>query len=99
MSVDGSAALCPTEIPAAECVAVAKRDLKAGEALDGLGGFTVRGAIEKASVAKAEQLVPVGLTENARVLRAVCAGAALTMADVDLDSESLLVQLRREQDA
>jgi len=97
--LDGAAALCPAEIPAAEAIAVAKRDLEAGETLDGLGGFTVRGMVEKASVARDERLVPVGLTENARVLRPVSAGTALTMADVDLDGESMVVQLRREQDS
>lgn len=97
--LDGTATLSPKEIPAAEAIAVAKRDLKVGETLDGLGGFTVRGVVEKASVARAEQLVPVGLTENARVLRPVTAGKALTTADVALNSESLLVKLRCEQNS
>jgi predicted homoserine dehydrogenase-like protein len=98
-ALEGVASLCPAEVPAAEAIAVAKRDLEAGETLDGLGGFTVRGMVEKASVARDERLVPVGLTENARVLRPVSAGTALTMADVDLDGESLVVQLRHEQDS
>ena len=97
--LDGAATLCPTLTPAAEAVAVAKRDLKVGECLDGLGGFTVRGAVEKASVARAEQLVPVALTENARVVRAVPAGDAVSLADIALDEDSLLVQLWHEQQA
>ena len=98
-ALDGEETICPLPTPAAEAVAVAKRDLKAGEVLDGLGGFTVRGAVEKTSVAGAQQLVPVGLTDKARVLRPVSMDAALTMADVELDGENVLVKLRRELDS
>jgi predicted homoserine dehydrogenase-like protein len=98
-ALDGTASLCPAEIPVADAVAVAKRDLEPGEILDGLGGFTVRATVEKASVARAERLVPVALTENARVVHPVSAGTALTMDDLDLDGESLVVQLRQEQDS
>lgn len=97
-ALDGEATIRPLVTPSAEAVAVAKRDLKVGEILDGLGGFTVRGAVESAGAAKAQKLVPVGLTEKARVLRPVSIDTALTTADVELDGENILVKLRREMD-
>lgn len=47
--------------PIAETITVAKRDLKAGEKLDGIGGYTVLGDIETYEVSKAEGLLPIGL--------------------------------------
>lgn len=86
--------------PYAEVVAFAKRDLAAGERLDGIGGYTVYGAI--ASYQKAAELgaLPVGLVnQNTIVKRAVQKGQIITYNDVTLDESSLLVRLRREQDA
>ena len=47
----GRATGAPLPVPTAECVAVAKRDLTAGETLDGSGGKTVLGMIERAAIA------------------------------------------------
>ena len=89
----------PLPTPTAECVAVAKRDLAAGETLDGSGGKTVVGMIEQANTAHDHALLPLGLAERVRVTRAVPRGQALTYADVELDESLLSVRLRREQDA
>jgi predicted homoserine dehydrogenase-like protein len=89
----------PRPAPTAECVAVAKRDLAAGDMLDGSGGKTVVGQIERAAVARAEGLLPLGLAYNAPVVRAIPRGQALTYADVRLDEAALHVRLRRQQDA
>jgi predicted homoserine dehydrogenase-like protein len=89
----------PRSTPVAECVAVAKADLRIGERLDGSGGKTVVGEIERATVARAGHLLPLGLAYNASVRRDVPRGQALTYADVTLDETALHVRLRREQDA
>jgi predicted homoserine dehydrogenase-like protein len=89
----------PLPTPTAECVAVAKHDLKAGETLDGSGGKLVVGQIERATVARAEDLLPLGLAYNAPLQRDIPRGRALTYADVRLDESALHVQLRRRQDA
>jgi predicted homoserine dehydrogenase-like protein len=89
----------PLPTPAAECVAVAKRDLKAGEILDGSGGKLVVGAIERATVARADDLLPLGLAYNAPLQRDIPRGQALSYTDVRLDESALHVRLRRRQDA
>ena len=54
----------PLPTPTAEVITVAKRDLKAGEVLDGSGGYTVNGMCEKATVAREEDLLPLGLASG-----------------------------------
>ena len=88
----------PLPVPTAECVAIAKRDLRAGETLDGSGGKLVAGQIERASVARAENLLPLGLAYNVPLSRDIRQGEAITYADVELDEAVLSVKLRRAQD-
>jgi predicted homoserine dehydrogenase-like protein len=87
-----------TEAWTAEVAAVAKRDLAAGEVLDGIGGYTVRGVIEDADVFAAEGLVPLGVLNGARTVRPVPHGTVLTYDDVALKESSTIVMLRRLQD-
>lgn len=61
----GDAALAPLGAPQVGVVAVAKRDLKAGEVLDGIGGFTAYGQCENMETFVSEQLLPMGLAEGA----------------------------------
>ena len=88
----------PRSVPTADVIAVAKRDLKAGETLDGGGGYTVLGQSEKATVARQEGLLPLGLSGGAVLKQDVQQGDAISYAMVDLP-DSLVLQLRREQDA
>ena len=88
----------PLYPPTAEVIAVAKRDLKAGELLDGSGGYTVNGLCEKAVVASAERLLPLGLADGARRTQPIPQGAGITYDQVEL-KESFALTLRRLQDA
>jgi predicted homoserine dehydrogenase-like protein len=82
----------------AEVVAAAKKPLPAGTVLDGEGGYCTYGLLEKAAVAKAENLLPVGLSQRAVLTRDIPEDGVLTMDDVEIpDSE--LFELRRAQDA
>ena len=81
----------------ADTVTVAKRDLRAGEVLDGGGGYTVNGVIETAEAARAEGLLPLGLSSGATLKTGVAAGEVVRYAEVDLE-EGFLPALRREQD-
>jgi predicted homoserine dehydrogenase-like protein len=81
-----------------EVVAAAKKDLKPGTILDGEGGYTVYGIIEKADVAKAEKLLPVGLSQGAEVVREIPEDGMITYDDVKLH-ESFTLNLRRLQDS
>jgi predicted homoserine dehydrogenase-like protein len=79
-----------------DAVAVAKRDLKAGESLDGEGGYTVYGQLAPATRSKARRMLPIGLAHGVRLNRDVAAGSVVTEDDVDLDPGRLAVQVRRE---
>lgn len=84
--------------PVAETITMAKRDLKAGEKVDALGGFTVYGIIEKADTAHQEGLLPLGLAVGAELKNDVAMGTPIRYVDVNLDESQLIVQLRQEQD-
>jgi len=68
-----------------DAVAVAKRALRAGEMLDGEGGYTVYAKLIPAARSLALGALPIGLAHHARLVRDVAAGEFLTAADVALD--------------
>jgi predicted homoserine dehydrogenase-like protein len=88
----------PLPTPVADVIAVAKRDLRTGDVLDGSGGKNVRAVIERAEVARAERLLPEGLAYRVPVRRDVAQGEPITLDMVELPESSLAVRLRREQD-
>ncbi len=83
----------------ADVVAVSKRDLTAGEILDGEGGQTVAGQLRPARVSVPMRALPLGLTGGIRVTRAVERDTVLTYDDVALDEGTPAVRLRREVEA
>ena len=91
--------LVPLDCPVADVLTLAKRALQPGERLDEFGGYTFYGAIELAETARALNALPVGLAPGARVRRPVAAGQVITWDDVELDEASVVVKLRRQQDA
>jgi predicted homoserine dehydrogenase-like protein len=82
-----------------DAVATAKRALKAGEVLDGEGGYTVYGTLVPAARSRAEALLPIGLAHGVKVTADIPAGSFLRYADVSLDESSTAVRLRREMEA
>ena len=82
-----------------DVVATAKRALKAGEMLDGEGGFCVWGRQTPAERSLAQNLLPLGLAQNVKLKRDIAAGAALTWSDIEVDAADLAVKLRREMEA
>jgi predicted homoserine dehydrogenase-like protein len=91
--------LVPLDRPVAESMTIAKRDLKPGERLDDFGGYTFHGVMDRAEVAHELNALPVGLAPGAEVLRPVATGEIVTWDDVQLDEDSVVVKLRRQQDA
>jgi len=83
----------------ADAVAVAKRDLGAGEILDGEGGYTVHGRLMPATDSLANGVLPLGLSHNVRLLRPVAKGEPLLWADVASDADNEAVKLRREMES
>jgi predicted homoserine dehydrogenase-like protein len=82
----------------AEVVAKAKRDLKAGDTIDGIGGATVYGFTDSAANASAGRMLPLGLAARAKIVRDVAVDTPLTYDDVELDYGQTIVQLRALQD-
>jgi predicted homoserine dehydrogenase-like protein len=91
--------IAPLGRPQVDVVATAKIDLRPGDLLDGLGGYTTYGQCENSDVTYAENLVPMGLAEGCRVTRTVRRDQVLTYADVDVPTGRLADRLRHEQDA
>jgi predicted homoserine dehydrogenase-like protein len=81
-----------------DCVATAKRALKAGEMLDGEGGYTVWGRLTSAVDSAAMRALPIGLAHKVKLKRDIAPGAALSWDDVDCDESSQAVQVRREME-
>ncbi|WP_088345659.1 MULTISPECIES: SAF domain-containing protein [Rhodomicrobium] len=82
-----------------DAVAVAKRALKAGETLDGEGGFTVWGKLLPAARSLAEGALPIGLAHGVKLKRAVETGAPIRWADVEIDETADAVRTRRAMEA
>ena len=82
----------------ADAVASAKRDLKAGEMLDGEGGYTVVGRLMPAAESLRLGALPLGLAHQVRLLNPVRAGAPVLWSDVAVDASSDAVRLRREME-
>ena len=80
-----------------DVVSVAKRALRAGETLDGEGGFTVWGKLVPAERSLAERALPIGLAHKVVLLRDIVAGEFVRWADIEIpDTEA--VQARREME-
>lgn len=97
--LDKNPTIVPLGRPYAETVTVAKIDLKRGQYLDGIGGFTVYGTIQSYDDAKRENSFPLGLVNSKTKLKKdVKKGEIITYDMVEPDKESLVYQLRMEQD-
>jgi predicted homoserine dehydrogenase-like protein len=95
----GDATVAPAGGPICDVVTVAKRNLKSGEVLDGIGGFMSYGLIENSDIFRAENLLPMGLSEGCRLLRDIPMDSPITRRDVELPKGRLCDVLRAEQDA
>jgi predicted homoserine dehydrogenase-like protein len=82
----------------ADVVATAKRDLRAGEVLDGEGGYTVHGKLLPAKRSISLGGVPLGLAHDLPLVRDVPAGQVLTWADVRIDPAQTAYRIRRDME-
>ena len=77
--------------------AVAKKDLKAGEKLDGEGGFCARGKLISSQKSKEDGILPLGLTDSAIVKRNIKKDELIKLTDVDLDLPKEVLEAREYQ--
>ncbi|MFC7290005.1 NAD(P)H-dependent oxidoreductase [Hirschia litorea] len=84
--------------PEVDVIAIAKTDLKAGQTLDGIGGFYAYGVCENYETVRSDNLLPMGISEGCILKNDVRKDAAISYDDVILPKDSLAVKLRQEQD-
>jgi predicted homoserine dehydrogenase-like protein len=89
--------VAPIAGPVCEVLAVAKHDLKAGEHLDGIGGFCTYGLIDNTADARAAAALPIGLSEGCVLRRNVPKDDVLSFHDVELPRGRLIETLWQEQ--
>ena len=81
-----------------DAVVTAKRNLAAGETLDGEGGFTVYGKLLPARTSLEHGALPIGLAHGVTLRRAISAGEIVGWADVEWDPTLEAVRVRREME-
>lgn len=92
------ATIAPGPKPIAEAIAMAKRDLKAGERLDKMGGWMHYALAEGAEIAAEEDLLPAGLAEGGVLTADVRMGEPIHRSRVELDDTTALYRLRMQQE-
>jgi predicted homoserine dehydrogenase-like protein len=91
------ATVAPEGKPTCDTVAHAKRDLKAGEVLDGVGGYACYGLVERFQICEQNRYLPIGISLDCRLKRDIRKDEPLTYADVELPPGRLVDRLREEQ--
>ncbi|WP_182185994.1 NAD(P)H-dependent oxidoreductase [Pectinatus frisingensis] len=98
--IDGEPTIIPIDGPVSECITVAKKDLRAGEYIDGIGGYTTYGSIATAEETYTNKYVIYGLiNKKTRMKKDVKKGQLLTLDMVELDTSTQLYKVRKEQDS
>lgn len=89
--------ITPKGAPVVEVITAAKIDLKAGDELDYLGGYTMYGEAENSEIVQRERLLPIGLAEGCKVKRDLPKDTYLTMDDVEFPEGRLIDKLYAQQ--
>ena len=80
--VHRDATVAPMGGPVCEVLTIAKRDLKAGDRLDGIGGFCTYGLIDNSAAARAISALPIGLSEGCVLKRDITKDDSISFDDV-----------------
>jgi predicted homoserine dehydrogenase-like protein len=87
----GAAASFRADVPA-----MAKKDLAAGDVLDGEGGHTVSGILRPAAISVAKGYLPLGLANKVKLKAAIPEGGILSWSDVEIDATTPAARLRKQ---
>jgi len=82
-----------------DVAAIAKRPLRAGEMLDGEGGYTVWGKLMPATASLATGALPIGLAHGVKLKHDIAHGAVVKWSDVAFDPDNATVKTRRAMEA
>jgi predicted homoserine dehydrogenase-like protein len=89
--------VAPLAGPSCEVMTMAKRQLKAGERLDGVGGYCAYGLIENHAAARAGNALPIAMSDDCVLLRDVGKDEVVTFNDVKMPPTRLRDELWSEQ--
>ena len=81
----------------AEIASVAKKDLKAGQKLDGEGGYCARGRLISSKRSKHERILPMGYTDNAVLKNDIMKDQFIRLDDVELNLQKEIIEAREYQ--
>jgi len=95
--VHGDATVASISGPVCEVITLAKRDMKAGESLDGVGGFCAYGLIDNTASARAVEALPLSLSENCMLRSDVAKDQVISFADVEEPARGVVDELWSEQ--
>mgnify|MGYP002711907799 FL=1 len=98
--VENEASIAPIQGQVADTVTIAKRDIKEGETLDGIGSEKVYGKLTSHTRCLNEDLLPIGLITSKTV--ATCDIPKDTLIDmtmVEIDEKATITRLRRRQNS
>ena len=87
-----------TQTWAGDVIATAKRDLKAGEKLDGEGGFMVYGRLVPAEKSMEIEGLPIGLAHGLVLKNDIKKGQGLSWQHVEWSEKTQAVAVRREME-
>ncbi|WP_221568396.1 NAD(P)H-dependent oxidoreductase [Alkalihalobacillus sp. TS-13] len=97
--IQNASSIQPLGGPISETVTVAKRDINAGDKLDGIGGYSVRGVIETHQEMRRNGHIPIGMISGQIVAKKnIKSGQFLTLDDIELDPNTTVWKLRSLQD-
>ena len=82
-----------------DVASVAKRDLRAGEMLDGEGGYTVWGKLMPAAASLKAGALPIGLAHKLKLKNDIAHGAVVRWSDVEIDVGDDIIKTRRAMEA
>lgn len=91
------ATIAPLGKPICEVITIAKRNLKKGETLDGIGGFASFGMLENSETARRENFLPVGLSQDCRLVNDISIDQSIKISDVCFPEGRLCDVLWRKQ--
>lgn len=91
------ATITPRGRPVCDTISFAKRDLRAGERLDGMGGFTCYGMVDRYEFCLLEDFLPIALSLDCTLLRDVHKDQPIRYRDVSLPPGRVVDRLRAEQ--
>lgn len=97
--IEKEATLFPLKGQVSDVITVAKRDLKKGEKLEGMGSKQIFGTLTSHEIQQKEGYLPIALVgKNTYVTKDIKKDSLIKLSDVVLEDDSLIVKLRKEQD-